>query len=99
MKNKIIYGACAAMALVTVLYFFTTKRTQLTAHDATIVIGTNAEFPPFSFIDEQGAVTGFDIDVAKEVFKRLGKQMTIKDMAFDMLIPEIQQGSIHVIAA
>jgi len=64
----------------------------------TIVIGTNAEFQPFSF-KEQDDIVGFDIDVIKEVFKRLKKEIFIKDMPFDALIPEIQIGNIQVIAA
>ena len=64
----------------------------------TIIVGTNAEFQPFSFKDNDN-ITGFDIDVIQEVLKRLNKQIVIKDMPFDALIPEIQLGNIHVIAA
>ncbi len=64
----------------------------------TITVGTNAEFAPFSF-KENDEIVGFDIDVIKEVFKRLDKEILFKDMPFDALIPEIQLGNIHVIAA
>ena len=42
---------------------------------------------------------GFDIDIITEVFKRLGKEFIFKDMSFSALIPEIQLGTIHIIAA
>jgi len=64
----------------------------------TVIVGINTEFPPFSFKhDDQ--FTGFDIDIIKEVFKRLGKEILFKDLPFDALIPEIQLGNIQVIAA
>lgn len=64
----------------------------------TIIVGTNSEFQPFSF-KEDDTITGFDIDVIKEVCKRLNKEIIFKDMPFDALLPEIQLGNIHVIAA
>lgn len=63
-----------------------------------ITVGTNAEYPPFSFIkDDQ--VVGLDIDVAFEVCKRLNKDIELKDMSFDALIPSAQVGTVHIIAA
>jgi polar amino acid transport system substrate-binding protein len=64
----------------------------------TIIIGTNAEYPPFSFL-QNNSIVGFDIDVATEVAQRLGKKVELIDMPFDMLLPSIQLGRIHIIAA
>lgn len=64
----------------------------------TIIIGTNSEYQPYTFI-KNDTLTGLDIDIATEVMNRLGKKFTFKDMAFDALIPEIQMGSTHMIAA
>lgn len=64
----------------------------------TLIIGTNTDFPPFSYL-ENDTITGFDIDVAKEIAKRLGKPYQFKAMSFDALIPEMQMGSVHLIAA
>ena len=35
------------------------------------VVGTNAEYPPFEFI-ENGEVAGLDADIIKEAAKRMG---------------------------
>lgn len=66
--------------------------------DDVLIVGTNAEYFPFSFL-EQGVPVGFDIDIAREVCTRLGKKMHLVDMPFDMLLPKIQLGDIHIIAA
>jgi ABC-type amino acid transport substrate-binding protein len=64
----------------------------------TIIVGTSTDYPPFSFtVDNK--VMGFDIDVATESIKRLGKKIEIKDVPFELLIPQTAIGSLHVIAA
>lgn len=63
-----------------------------------IVVGTNGEFPPFSFIENKKLV-GFDIDVATEVGARLGKTIQFKDMPFEALIPAISLGHVDFAAA
>lgn len=64
----------------------------------TLIVGTNAEFPPFSFI-ENDQIVGFDIDVIKEAAKRLNKKLSLINMSFSALIPELQLGNIYIIAA
>jgi polar amino acid transport system substrate-binding protein len=63
-----------------------------------LVVGTETNFPPFS-CKEHGEVTGFDIDLVKEVAKRLDKTIEFQDMSFEALIPQAQIGTVHVIAA
>ncbi len=43
-----------------------------------IVVGLDDNFPPMGFRDESGELTGFDIEVAKEVGKRTGIEMEFK---------------------
>lgn len=61
-------------------------------------VGTNAEFAPFSYI-EASEVKGFEIDLAKEVGKRLNCKIEIMDMPFDALVPELRSHSVDFIAA
>jgi len=63
-----------------------------------IVVGTSADFPPMSFIKDS-EIVGFDIDIIHEVAKRLGKEIVLKNMPFDVLLPQLQLGSLHVVAA
>lgn len=66
--------------------------------DDTLLVGTNVEFQPFSFL-ENNEIAGFDIDIAKEIAQRLQKKIEFKSMAFEALVPELQLGRIHLIAA
>ena len=36
-----------------------------------VIVGVTSEAPPFGFIDEKGALVGFDIDIAKLIAKYL----------------------------
>lgn len=100
MKNKRIIIVVALFIGVTALVYHKIKQAPASLQE-TIIVGTNAEFPPFTFINEQGKIVGFDIDIATEVVNgyTLGKKMKLKDVSFDMLIPEAQSGLIHIIAA
>jgi len=64
-----------------------------------IVMGTNAEFPPFEFRNDKGEVDGFDVAIANEIAKELGVELKIEDMAFDSLINALKSGKINFIAA
>lgn len=72
--------------------------TMLQAASDTLIVGTNAEFPPFTYI-ENNTIVGFDIDIAKEVALHLGKNIQLKDMPFDALIPSIILGNVDFVAA
>ena len=39
------------------------------------VVGFDAEFPPYGFVDEDGEYTGFDLDLAEEVAERNGWEL------------------------
>lgn len=71
---------------------------SFTLHAAELIVGTNAEFPPFCYIENKTLV-GFDIDVANEVGKRLKQTIQFKDMPFDALIPAIVLSQIDFAAA
>jgi polar amino acid transport system substrate-binding protein len=98
MKKISLYILTTLIVLVTIIVWRSAKTITPGNAYETVIVGTNAEFQPFSF-KENDTIVGFDIDVITEIFKRLDKKLIIKDMPFDALIPEIQLGNIHVIAA
>jgi len=65
----------------------------------TIVVGTSADYPPFESKAANGTIIGFDIDLIKKVLTDEGYKVEVRDIAFDSLIPELQQGRVDVIAA
>ncbi len=63
-----------------------------------VVLGTNAAFPPFEYVEGKNIV-GFDITMGEKIAKTAGMKLEVMDMAFDSLIPALQAGTIDFIAA
>ena len=64
-----------------------------------LVMGTNAAFPPYEFVAEDGSFAGIDVEIANAVAEKLGKTVEVKDMEFDSLIPAVAGGSIDFVMA
>ncbi|MDR2526940.1 MAG: basic amino acid ABC transporter substrate-binding protein [Rickettsiales bacterium] len=64
-----------------------------------IKVGTSANYAPFEFIDKNGKITGFEIDIITEILKNEEYDVVVEDMPFDGLIPAVISGSIDVGAA
>ncbi len=56
-----------------------------------LVMATNAEFPPYEYIDGDNYY-GIDVEVAKIIADKLGYDLVIKNVAFDSIIPGVQAG-------
>lgn len=82
------------LAVYNIATVSTTSSTEKILH-----VGTSADFPPFSFIDDTNTIVGFDIDVICEVAKRLRTPLKIANMPFGTLLSSLQAGSIEVVAA
>ena len=67
------------------------------AEDNEFIVGFDAEFPPYGYMDDNGEYTGFDLELAQEVCDRNGwtlKKVPIDWNAKDM---ELDSGSIDCI--
>ncbi len=64
-----------------------------------MIVGTSADYPPFEYKDEQDNFVGFDMDLIREIGKRMGVEVEIQDMAFDSLIAAVEQGKVDVVIA
>lgn len=63
-----------------------------------LYVGTNAEFPPFEYL-ENGKIVGFDIDLIKAIGEKIDMDVVIKDMSFDGLIPALETHKVDIIIA
>lgn len=93
-KNKIII----ATVLLFISFFLAFDFSSTKERANVMIVGTNAEFAPFTFRDN-GQIVGFDIDIANEVCHRLGKEVDIKDMPFEALMAELSLGNVDFVAA
>ena len=54
-----------------------------------LVFGTNAEFPPFEYVGDDGEPDGFDVALIKAVGEKLGMEVQVENMEFDSLVSSI----------
>lgn len=54
-----------------------------------LVFGTNAEFPSFEYVGDDGEPDGFDVALIKAVGEKLGMEVQVENMEFDSLVSSI----------
>jgi len=93
--------AIAVLLLVTSLSACSSKIDTMgkIEKDGKVIMGTNAEFPPFEYRDENGDVAGFDVALAEEIAAEMGVELVIEDMDFNSLIAALKSGKIDFVAA
>ncbi len=72
--------------------------TSDSAAKETLKVGTNAAFPPFEFVGDDGQPDGFDMALIKAIGEKIGMDVQINDMEFDSLVSSIG-GKIDVAIA
>lgn len=62
-------------------------------------VGVEAKYPPFESISPKGEFEGFDVELAREIGRSLGRPVTFRDMDWDSLIPELQADRIDLVCS
>ena len=66
--------------------------------DSKLIMVTEAGFAPYEYYSN-GEIVGVDVDIAKEIAASMGKELVIKDIAFDSIINEVKTGKADFGAA
>ncbi|MFI3129238.1 MAG: transporter substrate-binding domain-containing protein [Bacillota bacterium] len=62
-------------------------------------VGMDLSFAPFSYIDDNGEVAGFEPQIAEAFGEYLGMEVEIVAMDFSMLIPALEMGDVDILIA
>jgi len=62
-----------------------------------LIVGMEMSYPPFEMTDESGNPIGISVDLAKEIGKKLDKEVQLVNMSFDGLIPALKSKKIDII--
>ncbi|QFF97403.1 amino acid ABC transporter substrate-binding protein [Psychrobacillus glaciei] len=63
-----------------------------------LLIGTEGTYPPFSFHDDSGKLTGFDVELAEEVASRLGVKPKFMETQWDAIFGGLDSKRFDLIA-
>ncbi len=104
MKNKLILILAIIIIAIVAVVFVTKIKTKETGNSLsrilnknTFILGLDDSFPPMGYRDENNEIVGFDIDVAKEVCKRLGVQLVIQPISWNAKEQELNSYNIDCI--
>ncbi len=64
-----------------------------------LTIVSDATFPPFHYLDDSGAPTGFDIELARLMAERAGFRPTVSVLPYDQLFAGLRLGLHDLVAA
>ena len=94
MKRKTIAVVMAALMTVGMM---SAVNVQAGIEDKTLVVGFDAEYPPYGYMDEDGEYTGFDLELAQAVCDLEGWKLEKKPLNWDSKDMELNSGSIDCI--
>lgn len=64
-----------------------------------LILSTNAEFPPYEMLDDNGEPIGIDMEVGAAIAEKLGLELEIMDMGFDAALLAVQNGQSDIAMA
>ena len=73
------------------------EKAEETTEGGTLIVGFDQDFPPMGFLGDNGEYTGFDLELAQEVAKRLGLEYKAQPIAWDAKDMELESGNIDCI--
>ena len=64
----------------------------------TINVGTEGTYPPFTYHDESGKLTGYDVEVTRAVADKLGVEVEFKETQWDAMLAGLDSKRFDMVA-
>lgn len=107
MKKKYLAVSIIAIAIIAVTGYiflgptkenvFKNQELKQILIQRTIVVGTEATYPPMEFLDEQGNFAGLDIDIAHEIASDLGVRAEFQNIAWEKIFDALLEGKVDML--
>lgn len=62
-------------------------------------MATNAAFPPYEMVADNGDYEGIDVEIATQIAKNLGLELVVDDMEFNSVLTSVQGGKSDIAMA
>jgi len=85
------------MKVLPLVLALTAANSAFAALPKSIKIGTDPSYAPFEMKNAKGEIVGFDIDLAKDLCKRIHVQCSFVESDFDALIPSLKAKKVDAI--
>lgn len=114
MKRRTLLALAASTVLLAACGQSTTNDTDTTATDSaasggsdllqrinngdTIIVGTEGTYPPFTYHNESGKLTGYDVEVTRAVADKLGVEVDFKETQWDAMLAGLDSKRFDMVA-
>ena len=75
------------------------KSSIKTVTNGVLTMSTNAAFPPYEMVADDGSFEGIDVEIAGAIAEKLGLTLQVDDMDFDAALLAAQQGKSDIVMA
>lgn len=89
---------CVILVVAWLVLMLTTGCERKEEAKQTLVVATEATFPPYEFY-RGTEIVGIDMDILREIARRNNLHFQIEDMSFDSLITAVQTGKVDLVAS
>ncbi len=60
---------------------------------------TDSDYPPFNYLDEEGELTGFNVDLARALCEELSVECSVRAVPWNRLLPALKEGEADAVIA
>ena len=96
LKYKFIFSIKYRLIIFTLL---TSVVTSSAYAQRVLRVGTAADIPPFSYLNEKNELAGFDFDIGNAICEQIEVKCEWTDHNFEDLIPALQAGKLDMVVA
>ena len=75
------------------------ENTLGTVEAGKLIMSTNAAFPPYEMVADDGSFEGIDVEIAGAIAEKLGLELVVDDMDFDAALLAVQEGKSDIVMA
>jgi len=83
--------------LLVILFVFFAAIPVVAQDDAIVVIGTNAEYPPFESVDDDDNIIGFDIELMNAIAEDAGLEIEYVNTRWDGIFVALAEGEFDAV--
>lgn len=96
-RTKILALLATALISTVILTGCGSHKSQSADNTKTLRIGTEGTYSPYSYRDSKGKLTGYDVEVAKDVAKKIGYKAKFVDAPWDSMLAAFNSGKTDII--
>lgn len=85
--------------LIMALCAFTAFAGGASEDDGVYVFAADATWPPFEFVDENGNLTGFEVELMPLIGEHVGVEMVVENIAWDTIFAGLANGQYDGVAS